>query len=229
MTDYRPKITWYERQQRRKSSPFFRLFDRSFRFRLLLATAIAFALLAGINRFEHCNAKNRTEDCLSTDFWEIITIGNLESFSIVTAAFLYILEGKQRKEQEHQAAMEVILSHNAAGAVISLHRIDALETLAEAGIWLDGLDLKGTNLEQINLSYGRMRKANLANTDLKNANLSYMDLTQANLSEADLTGANLQGANLTLANLTKANLTDANLTGANLTDADLTDANLPKS
>lgn len=224
MTLSRPKVTWYEQQQRRKSSPFFRLLDRSFRFRLLLSAAIAFVLLAGVNRFENCHARNHSANCLSTNFWAIVSVSNVESFSIVTAAFLYILEGGKRKQREHQEAMELILASNAAGAINSLGRIDALENLNEAGIWLDGLDLQGSNLDQIHLAYGRMQKANLANTSLNRANLSYINLMQANLTGADLTGANLQGANLTLANLSGANLTDADLTGANLTDTDLTDA-----
>lgn len=228
MTFSHPKMTWYERQQRRKSSPFFRLLDRSFRFRLLLSAAIAFVLLAGVNRFENCHARNHSENCLSTNFWAIVTVGNVESFSIVTAAFLYILEGGRRKKQEHQEAMELILATNAAGAVNSLGRIDALENLNEDGIWLDGLNLEGSNLDQINLAHGRMQKVTLANASLKGANLSYINLIQANLSGADLTAVNLQGANLTLANLSRANLTDANLMGANLTDTDLTDAILTR-
>jgi hypothetical protein len=228
---FRRKMTWYERQKKRKSSPFFRLLKHSSGFRLLLSAAIAFILLATVNRFENCHSQKFSEDCLSTDFWSIISVGNVESFSIVTAALLYILEGGRRKQQEHREASETILRAQETGAVRSLGRIEAIETLSEAGLWLDGIDLHGANLEQLEVPYARLRGVNFANTVLTGADLRYSDLTQANFTHADLSGANLTGANLTDAdlsgaNLTGANLTDADLSGANLTGANLTDANL---
>ncbi len=223
------RITWYERQRRRKSSPFFRLLDRAFRFRILFASVIAFVLLAAINRFENCHASKYIEDCLSTNFEEIVSIGNVESFSIVAAALTYILEGGRRKQQEHKEAMELLIAAKEAGVVVSLSRIKALETISEAGLWQDGFDLQGANLEQLEVPYSRWRGANFSKTVLTSANLHQTDLTGADLTDADLTGANLTGADLTDADLTGANLTDANLTAANLTRTNLTDANLTRT
>ena len=59
------------------------------------------------------------------------------------------------------------------------------------GVWLQGANLEGAQLSDIDLSYAQLQGANLAGTDLKGANL-----TKANLAGADFTSANLQGANL---------------------------------
>lgn len=223
------RITWYERQKRRKSSPFFRLLDRSFGFRMLLASVISFLLLTAVNRFENCHASKYNENCLSTDFWAIISIGNVESFSIVTAGLVYILEAGRRKQKEHEEAAEVLMWSREVGAVVSVARIRALETISEAGLWIDGFDLQGANLEQLEVPYARWRGVNFSNTVLTNANFHQTDLRGANLTDADLTGANLTGADLTDADLTRANLTDADLKGANLTRTNFTDANLTRT
>jgi hypothetical protein len=211
------RITWYERQKLRKSSPFFRLLERSFGFRVLFASAIAFLLLAGVNRFENCYARKYSSNCLSTNFWKIISISNVESFSIVTAALVYLLESGKRKQQEHQEALELIMEAKEMGIVLGLARIKALETLSQDGLWQDGWDLGGINLEQLDVPHSRWRGANFSRTVLLRANFSQTDLTGANFTDADLTGANLGFADLTDADLTGANLTDANLAGANLT------------
>ncbi len=221
-----PKMTWYEQQKRRKSNPFFRLLRRSFPFRLLLASGISLLILGIVQRFETCHSKNYSEDCLSADFASVISVGNVESFSIVTAALLYILEGSKRKQQSNREALEMINMAQASGIVYSLGRIEALEMASATGAYLDHLDLHGANLEQLTIPHTRLREVNLSNTVLLEADLRYTDLQGANLSQADLTraklkGANLKGANLSGANLTQTDLTDADLTDANLTDVDL--------
>jgi hypothetical protein len=207
------RINWYEKQKKRKASPFFRLLDRSFRFRLLLAGLMSLAILGAVNRFETCRLRNHRSDCLGYEMWSIISVSNIESFSIVTAALLYILESKQRKQEKHGKAAERLTISQQIGAVNSLSRIEALETLSEDGLWLDGIDLQGANLEGLSVPYGRLRGANLSRTLLIGANLQETDLTGADLTGADLTGANLAGADLTGANLAGANLTDADLSG----------------
>uniref|UniRef100_B8HLY5 Pentapeptide repeat protein n=1 Tax=Cyanothece sp. (strain PCC 7425 / ATCC 29141) TaxID=395961 RepID=B8HLY5_CYAP4 len=222
-------MTWYERQQRRKSSPFLRLLDRSFSFRLMLAALLAFVLLAAVNRFQNCHASKFSEDCLETNFWAIVSISNVESFSIVTAALLYILENKQRQQEQHREALDIVMTSQAAGAVLSFGRIRALETLNQAGLWLDGINLQGANLEQLEAPYGRWRGVNLSYTTLMKANFYQTDLSGANLTDANLTEANLNGADLTDADLTRANLTNADLRSANLTRTKLADANLTRT
>jgi hypothetical protein len=220
------KLTWFEKQKLRKKNPFFRLLNRSFSFRLLIASAISLGILGIVHRFEICHAKNYSPDCLAANVGEIISVGNVESFSIVAAAWLYILEGSKRKQQQNLDALEIVNSQQAAGIVHSLSRIEALEMANETGIYLDNLNLQGANLEGIEIPYARLQKANLSNTILLTADLRYADLKGVNLSQADLTKAKLIGANLTGANLNGANLTETDLTDANLTNVDLNLAHL---
>lgn len=76
-----------------------------------------------------------------------------------------------------------------------------LIALYKAGESLEGFQLKGALLDEV---------------DLTGANLSY-----ANLESASLVNAHLKGCNLQKANLQKANLQQANLNQADLTLADL--------
>jgi hypothetical protein len=87
-----PSSSWYARQKRRRATAFFRLLDRSFPFRVLVAAALSFKLLAVVNRFEHCHANAGQTDYLTSNVLEIISIGTVESLSIVTAAIFYLLE-----------------------------------------------------------------------------------------------------------------------------------------
>jgi hypothetical protein len=206
-------ITWYERQKARKTNPFFRLLDRSFGFRLLLAALSALLLLALVHRFEVCRAKNYSPECEFADIPAVISIDNVESFSILTAALLYIFERGQRKRREHLEMGEILNANRESGAVRSFSRIIALETLSRDGIWLDGQDFHGANLEGLEVPNGRLR----------GVNFSEAVLISADFRGADLTGANFTNADLTNANFTGANLTDADLTGANIKGVDLTD------
>ncbi len=79
---------------------------------------------------------------------------------------------------------------------------------------LDGVDLRGAFLEQVNFTGAR----------LKGANLSKAILARADLTNADLTGANLEGANAGGVNALRANFTDANLKSARLSKGDFTEA-----
>jgi hypothetical protein len=88
-------------------------------------------------------------------------------------------------------------------------RIEALTTLIDANINLQGIYL---------------RKADLSNIDLDNANLNRADLSGANLNNISLNRANLMGANLSDANLSGTRFFDADLSGADLSGASLNDA-----
>jgi uncharacterized protein YjbI with pentapeptide repeats len=84
---------------------------------------------------------------------------------------------------------------------------------------LSGADLRGADLTRANLSRARLGTTRLDGADLNGADLRLADLSEANLKEADLRGASLRGANLSSADLTDASLTDANLRNANLRGA----------
>ncbi len=224
-----PSSTWYERQKRRRESPFFRLLDRSFGFRVLMAAALSFALLALVNRFENCHAKAGQADCLTSNFLEIISIGTVESFSIVTAAIFYLLEAGQRKEKEHQEMFELLLAQRQAGASNSLGRLRALEMFSADGLWQDGFDLEGSDLEGLRIPFGRWRGANFSNTVLRNADCHGADLAQSDFRRSDLSGANLRGADLRGANFTGAILHQADLRGALVEGAQFLGAQLSRT
>ncbi|MEA5412112.1 hypothetical protein VB737_10080 [Synechococcus sp. BA-120 BA3] len=76
---------WAEIQREQRQQPFYRLLDRSFGFRLLLAAAAAFALLIAANRWEHCRLNDFESSCLQNGAGGILNVGNVESLSIATA------------------------------------------------------------------------------------------------------------------------------------------------
>ncbi|MFM7383218.1 MAG: pentapeptide repeat-containing protein [Microcystaceae cyanobacterium] len=180
--------------------------------------------LALVQRFEICNQQKFAPTCLTSNLLGLISVGNVESFSIVTAAWMYILEKSKRKQQQNLEALEIV--NNTQGHIHSIARIEALEMLGEAGINFDHLDLEGANLEQLAIPHVHLHLVNLSKAILINSELSYTDMQDVNLSQANLTGAKLIGANLQGVNLQGANLTNADLTNANLTQADLTDVDL---
>ena len=223
---YHKRRTWYEQQQRRRLSPFFRQVDRSFKFRLLLASGGALLLLGALNRIETCRALDHAQGCFSHDLGSLLSVGNLEAYSISTAALLYLLESERRQEQAGRDAYDTIMAANQAKIVHSLARIRALETLSDAGFNMEGLDLSGIDLTRLQIPDTHLQRVNFSGTVLAYADLQGADLTKANLTKADLSQANLTGAMLTSADLSQAKLTGANLTDANLTGANLTGANL---
>ena len=125
---------WAQIQREQRQSPFYRLLDRSFAFRLLLAAGSALLLLMATNRWDHCRETGFGSGCLQRDAGGIISVANLEALSIATAAFLYLLEGRQRRQQQNLDALKLILTFQQAGAKLSYARNDALEQLSEAGL-----------------------------------------------------------------------------------------------
>jgi len=207
---------WLEAYRRRRRSPLLRRLDQSFRLRLLLAALVALAALVVVNRWEHCRRDGWGNGCLWRDAGGVVTVANMEAFSIVTAGVLYVLEGGQRRQREHREALEMILTFQQARVRSSHARIQALELLSEAGFSPDGLDLSGIDLDEIHLAGARWPAVNLAGSSLRRADLRQLVLTGATLRDADLRGADLRGADLR-----DADLRDADLRGADLRDADL--------
>ena len=174
-------------------------------------------------------------------------------------------EDKESKEASNVArvrTLTVLRELNAArnGIVLRFLRDSELAGREDLDLFvaahLEGADLKGVYLSDVNLQHARLdganlqgaffsnanlqnailhltnlerahlQKVNLKGAVLRNANLESAALYWANLQNANLEGANLQGANLQGADLQGANLKGANLEGANLKDADLQGANL---
>ncbi len=215
------KITWVDRQQRRHDSRFFRLLDGSFLFRLGLSAAGALALLLLVNSYATCRNNRWAPGCLWRDAEALISVGNVESLSIVTAAFLYVLEGHKRRQRDNLEAFELLMSCNASGARWLMGRINALESLNSAGLPIDGQQLAGYDLHNLQAPNGHWHGVNLENSVLRNANLAGTDLTGSNLRGADLREADLRGAILHAVDLEGALLEGAQLEGADLGGAQL--------
>ena len=85
-------------------------------------------------------------------------------------------------------------------------------------IKLNGVTLKGVNLDRSNLIEAELKQANLSNSSLK-----FVNLTNANLEKAILKEVDFEGASMSRVNLTDAHLQGANFKEANLIEADLRD------
>jgi hypothetical protein len=215
----RRQPTWAEQQRRRRKHPIYRLLDRSFGIRLLIATSAAGVLLGAVNRWDHCRHEGFTPHCFLADPGGIVNVGNIEALSIVSAAFLYLLETGQRRRRSHLEAMEIIQACHQSSARFSHARTEALELLSESGLWLDGLDLSGAQLEEIQAPHARWRGVNLQRANLHGSCLHDADLQGSDLRDADLSGADLRYSNLRDADLRGANLSGARLDGADLNSA----------
>jgi uncharacterized protein YjbI with pentapeptide repeats len=90
---------------------------------------------------------------------------------------------------------------------------------------LQGANLQGVNLQGVDLRYAKLEGANLQGVNLREANLRY-----ANLRDAELQGAQLQGAQLEYVSLQGADLSRTDLQGVNLEDTilDLSGYELPQ-
>lgn len=220
------RLSWYERMQARRQSRLRGLFQGCGRFRLLLAALAAASVLGLVNRFENCHRNHYSDDCLSSNAADVISIANVESFSIVTAAMLYLLDGRRRRQAEHQRLADLVASSRARGDVVSLGRIDALESLCRDGLWLDGQDLSGICLSGLVGARGRWRGVCLRGSDLTGADFRLADLQQADLRQADLRQADLRQADLRQADLRGADLQGCRLDGARLEGARLEGARL---
>ena len=218
------KLTWITRKLREK---FRGLLDIVW-FRVLLAIVIAYLLILTFSHIEQWNQQRsicQSQDSLLQCFYKqalsVIELNNIEGFSILAAATLYLLESRERRRNTIYEAWQVIDNAAAANVATSYARIKALKDLNKYGVSLKALDVPGADLNGIDLA-----GADLSISNLSNANLTYANLKEANLSDAQLERANLCRANLSNASLQEANLSDAQLEGANLCHANLINADL---
>ena len=228
---------WVKQRTKAIKDSFLRQIDRSISFRLLLSLLAAYVAVYAVREIEvnfnthQRDCDNHSIPCLISEFLSLITVENIEGFSILVVANLYLLESRDRKQKKHYEAWQVVDSAAAAKVPTSYARIKALQDLNEDGVSLYSLDLPKADLRNINLRGADLRETTLPgvifkNANLENANLENANLTAADLTDANLTNANLKGVNFKLADLTRANLTNANLSKANLSKANLADGEL---
>jgi BTB/POZ domain-containing protein KCTD9 len=202
---------------------------------VLLGTSICFVFIAGFEQIIKPETQpaqttqiakptqtQTGEDCPPgfslTGFYCLIIKSELlklaETFSIVVAAWIFILDRKERKEQANREDWSLI--DGARGSETSGARFNAIERLHQERVSLKGLDAESADLQGINLEGAILERSNLHKANLEKANLSRANLKEANLKEANFKGANLNEAELRLADLRGANLKEANLIKAKL-------------
>jgi uncharacterized protein YjbI with pentapeptide repeats len=93
-----------------------------------------------------------------------------------------------------------------SGADLTNARIGPSERTSEAGmapaskmlsVNFSGATMAGTDIREVDLTFGRFAGTNLSGAKLIHVDLSRADFTGADLTGADLTDSNLEGANLT--------------------------------
>ncbi len=214
-----------------EKSPILKLFNQSVWFRVTTALVIAYIAIVIVYLIENwsrgeiiCLPEDSAGICLLKELVGLIAVENIESFSILTAAILYLLESQQRQQKSIYEAWQVIDNAAAASVPTSPARFKALQDLNHNKVSLDGIYIPKVDLTNIKLA-----NASLKGACIQEANLSRADLSNCNLNKANLEGANLGGVNLSKADLRCANLSKADLRGANLSKADLRGANLEEA
>ncbi|MEM7556104.1 MAG: pentapeptide repeat-containing protein [Cyanobacteria bacterium P01_A01_bin.84] len=217
-------------------------------FRVFLAIAIAYILMLTFSQIEQwnqqvsvCGVQDSSWHCFSKQVLAVIALDNIEGFSILAAATLFLLESRERRRNSIYEAWQVIDNAASANVSTSFARVKALQDLNKYGVSLKGLDVPGAYLSEIylpnaelnfadlsrtNMTYANLKEANLCDAQLESANLSRASLKETNLTYANLNSAQLEGANLTRANLSYADLSSTDMGNANFKNASLSYANL---
>jgi hypothetical protein len=142
---------------------------------------------------------------------EVLEYGS--TLGIVFAVIFYFAGAKDRLEQKHYQAWQVI--NTAQGKGGSGGRIDALQDLNSDHVPLVGVDLTDAFLQEVRLPKANLHRANLGSADMRQADLSGAELQDASMQSTNLRGADLRGVRLGgLTDLTNADLSGADLSGA---------------
>jgi hypothetical protein len=135
--------------------PFLKWFDRlilsQLWSRILFASVAAYLMmfffrwvdvLAGRDTLL-CSVQNLSLECLAVELTSIMTLENLQNYSVLLIAILYVLEGSDRKRQSHYEAWQILDA--AVDVETSYARFKALQDLNKDGISLRGIDLPGAD------------------------------------------------------------------------------------
>ena len=144
------------------------------------------------------------------------------------------LETKRKINQDKKFGLDfffgILQSSIDSAFGTNLNDVD-LEGADLSGAVLPEVDLRRAGLQEIDLRSAFLADAdfsyaNLLASKLSNAILIRSDFSQADLSDADLTGANLAGARLWETNLSNADLRGADLSAASLIEANIDGAKI---
>jgi uncharacterized protein YjbI with pentapeptide repeats len=148
------------------------------------------------------------------------------TLSILVGVIFYFAGTKDRREQRHYQAWQVI--NTAQGKGGNGGRLDALQDLNEDHIPLVAVDLTGgAYLQNIRLPHASLRRCKVDGADMRGAILTDADLEDASMLSTNLRGADLSNARFAgITNLTGADLNGANLYGVDLSQVKLDGADL---
>lgn len=159
----------------------------------------------------------------------------IDHFTIMEILTAYIRENAQWSENKQGQSDNLVLENGHSNGAVEQDKIpsdiQAVMTVIGRRKWVlqEMEQLHVINLRRTNLSNIDLRKSHFERANLRGCNLERINLMEASLAWAFLGGANLKAANLMKANLQGANLAGANLMGANLRGANLQGANLTKA
>jgi hypothetical protein len=136
------------------------------------------------------------------------------SLSILIGVIFYFAGTKDRTEQKHYQAWQVI--NTAQGKGGSGGRIDALQELNADGVALDGVNLDDAYLQNVKLPNAQLLRASLGGADARGADLHGSDLEIGNLVYTNLRGADLRNVRFARTDFTNGDLQGADLSGADL-------------
>ena len=127
-----------------------------------------------------------------------------------------------------QGDCELFNIQELASENLELHdSIAALNTeLDNCNVFLEGVDLNGTNFDGAYLVYASITESEGTNVSFNNAQLTYAIMPSNQLEGADFSNAHLQGVNFTGSHLQGANFTDANMWLTNMAETNLDGADL---
>ena len=176
-------------------------------FRIFTSIVFASIVIIAVDQLE-VDCETEKKSCNPIDL--ILKVDNIESFGILTTAFLYALEGPGRRQKNIKEAWTIIDNAASSGNSTSNARIKALEYLKTRNQSLQKLNLEKAYLEGINLKGAELIEVRLCKSKLEFAHLHDADLSGADLSDANLKNAQIINANLCESNLENADLSDSN-------------------
>ena len=128
-----------------------------------------------------------------TPFLEII-FNSLEPLGLILAITLYFKESPQRKKKIKYDALLTIDA--AAGIHNSKARLIALEDLVDMGVKLEELDLKNSNLLEIEINGAEMNRSSFEGSVLKHSTLNLTQFQKCDFKNVEGSGTEAISANL---------------------------------
>ncbi len=119
----------------------------------------------------------------------------------------------------------IIPQRGAAGSASIVWK-GAVRDLIDSGVYLDGADMRGAFIDELDASNGRFFMANFNGAIMDGSNFTNANLDQATMVETDLVEVNFTNAIVSNVDFTNAYLVEANFEGAYLNNAKMVETNV---